>query len=135
MVQLKVLIVLTAAIIIQILDADTLKKAHETCVDSEITFYGKSDTVVLKKKEYRITVNAIGFELMILNKTKLVNIYKLEDPNVKFCLNEKIVVAKGIFVLSSSVPEAVDYFFTFSKDKRILKLINQTMLFRKVPPG
>ena len=130
MVQLKALLVLIAAIINPSLKSVEIHN-NEVCENKQLMFYSKSDTVILKEKEYAVKISPIGFHLVFLNKAKLKKIYKLYDPSFRACLNGELIVAKGIFVLSSAVPEGVDYFFTFGKDKRILKY--DTLLFRKAP--
>lgn len=88
--------------------------------DCEIVFVlNQSETIKLLKTDYLLTENVAGYELKILNKQSKLLIAELVKPQIKFCVNGKIVIVEGNPVLSSSVPVGAESFYPLTNNNRI----------------
>ena len=83
-----------------------------------IKIESKSNTIILKKEDFKITENKKYFEVKILNNKKLDSVKSLVDCTIYF--NKEKYVAKGINVKSSIKPVNCDYFFTEDDNKHIM---------------
>jgi hypothetical protein len=98
----------------------------------QISFFDTRDTVVLKEEDYTVTQREAGFDLLVLNKTKLNKIAKLNNPQAKFISDNKVYSAIGLSLLSSRVPDRGDYFFPVNGYRRIVVFKGNILNFKMV---
>ncbi|GAA4332224.1 hypothetical protein GCM10023149_38380 [Mucilaginibacter gynuensis] len=119
--QLKALIIFIAVIIIPFKPKNY-----------NVTFISKTETVVLKPKEYIINYDTMHVNLQVLNDRKFEKILSLKNPKVTFVINDNKFVAKGLWFLSSSVPDSADFFFSIDDERKIVKGQEGILYFIKV---
>lgn len=135
MVQFKALSLMIAAIIILnnskcLNDMNALKANQFDC--KRILIFNSTDTIELKKQDYKIYSNSAGYNLSIINTEKLNAIKKIKKPDVEFCINEKRLRAKGNNVFRSSVPEDAEYFFPLNDQGFIFFVKENELTLRKI---
>jgi hypothetical protein len=97
------------------------KDAEEFNINTIELFYTdyeiiKYDEVKMKFYENRIQKN---LELKIINSEKINILKDSLEPIIYLYFNNKKYIAKGLWVLSSSVPEECDYFFAIDDNGKI----------------
>jgi len=102
------------------------------CEATSMIFFNNKDTVILNKDEYIIELSARGFDLVILDKSKLEKLIKLDTPQLRFNFHDKMNIAKGIDIFSSFLPNQADYFFGLNKNKKIAIFKGNILRFTKI---
>lgn len=127
MLKLNVLLVLMSATIG--LNYPTILQNQQP--EKQITFFDKRDTIVLQKEDFTLLQRQAGFDLLVLNKSKLKKIAKLTNPQSEFTSAEQAYRAVGVGILSSRVPDIGDYYFTVNGYRRIIIFKGNILSFKK----
>ena len=110
----KALIPVVAAIITLLnvnLNNDMNTNINRGFVCNKILFFNLRDTVELKASDYKLDSNAAGYNLLIFSHKKLEILKKLKNVTIQFCLQKKIMIAKGNNIFRSDIPADAEYFF------------------------
>ena len=100
--------------------------------DNQISFFNRKDTVLLQHEDYTLLQRQAGFDVLVLNKSKLKKIAKLIAPQSQVTSNDHVYRAVGVNILSSRIPDIGDYFFPVNGDGRIVVFKGNILNFKKV---
>jgi hypothetical protein len=99
---------------------------------SVLKFLNSQDSIVIKKDEYNILENAVGFEIIIKESHKVKELETIINPSIEFCFNGETIRAVGNNLFSSELPKYEKHFFPLNEKENIVFFKGNTIVIRKI---
>jgi uncharacterized membrane protein len=125
-------IVVLAVMVIIGLNSCKAQNSNTGTNGNEIVFYNSHEKISIQNNRYVVINNANGFELKLLDNDTIEKLKKIENPVVKFCIENKEYTARGEDLLSSNVPSNADYFFPLYRENKIVFFKDYLISFKKI---